>query len=296
MEYYLSILAFAGIAMIAVMGTFLITGMTGMFSLGQGAMMASGAYVTGILTAKYAWPTLPAIAVALIFTALLALFIGAFTLRLRPEFFALATFGFSEAIGGVLTLATYLTGGATGLFGVPLVVETPTVWYCLIGVVIITALLTFSGFGRRCLAVRDDPIIANVLGIPVFKHRMKVFIIGSMMAALSGCLYVHYTSFIDPSMFGWMKSAEWMILVFVGGRGNLLGTIVSSAILLGLPELLRAVNIWRFVLYGILVIIMLNFRPEGLFGNYYSQSKKPNLMERVENLFLRKKRTRGGDA
>lgn len=290
MDYYLSILAFAGIYMIAVMGTFLLTGMTGMFSLGQAAMMACGAYVTGILTARLGWPPIPAILVALLFTALLAMFIGSFTLRMRPEFFALATFGFSEAINGVLTLATTFTGGATGLFGVPMVVQTPMIWVFLAVTIVIIAALTFSGFGRKCLAVRDDPLVADAMGVSVYKHRMKVFVIASVLAGLSGCLYVHYTSFIDPSMFNWMTSAEWMLLVFVGGRSNLVGTVITSGLLLGLPELLRAVNEWRTVLYGILVIILLNFRPDGLFGSYYSKVSKPSLYSKFLSLFKRGER------
>lgn len=297
MGYYMSVLAFAGIYMIAVMGTFLLTGMTGMFSLGQAAMAACGAYVTGILTAKFGWPVIPSILFALLFTALLALFIGSFTLRMRPEFFALATFGFSEAINGVLTLANTLTGGSTGLFGVPMVITTQMIWIFLTVIIALTTLLTFSGFGRRSLAVRDDALVANALGIPVFQHRMLVFVIASVMAGLSGCLYVHYTSFIDPSMFTWMTSAEWMLLVFVGGRSNIFGTVITAAFLLGLPELLRAVNEWRTVLYGVLVIILLNFRPDGVFGSYVSKISKPDIITRAKSTLGMKGSSGGaGDA
>lgn len=286
MGYYLSILAFAGINAIAVMGSFLLTGMTGMVSFGQAAMMGIGAYVSGVLTAKYGFPVLPAFLIALSFTAVFAAFLGSITLRLRQDFFALATFVFSEAMNGVLALATTITGGANGLFGIPMVVKTSTVWITLIVIILITMLLTFSGFGRRSQAIRDDALAADAMGIPVFRHRMTVFVITSVMAALAGCLYGHYTSFIDPSMFGWMQSAEWMLLVFVGGRGNLFGTLASSAILLALPEVLRAVNIWRTIVYGVLVLIMLNFRPEGLFGNFYAKTSRPNLLQRIEDIFL----------
>ncbi len=256
--------------------------------------MALGAYTTGILTAKFGWPIFPAMVAALAVTAILAFAIGAVTLRLKPDFFALATFGFGEAIKGVLALATKLTGGATGLFGVPQVVTNSVIWSCVLGSVILVAWLTYTSFGRKSLAIRDDFLVADAMGIAVFAHRMKVFVISSVLVSLCGCLYVHYTSFIDPSMFGWMKSVEWMLLVFVGGRGNLIGTLVSSGILLALPELLRPINAWRTVIYGVLVLTVLNFRPDGIFGNWYAKTTKPTLVRRVLNIFRKERVTGGG--
>jgi branched-chain amino acid transport system permease protein len=129
------------------------------------------------------------------------------------------------------------------------------------------AKLKNANFGRRSLAIRDNELAAETLGIATYHHKLTAFVIGSLFAAIAGCLYVFYTSYVEPGMFGWLKSAEWIIMVFFGGRGSITGTVLSSLVLLSLPELLRFADEWRTIIYCITVIIILSYRPNGVLGD-----------------------------
>lgn len=267
MSYYLSIFTFVGISIIGVLGTYIVTGLTGMFSLGQGALMAVGAYCSGIAVLKLGFPVWLAFLFAMAITSFLAFLIGAVALRLRQDFFSLVTFGFGEAIRAILNISVKITGGATGLLGVPIKVTFPVVAAALVIAVAVVVMLKNGNFGRRSLAIRDNELAAETLGVATYHHKLKAFVIGSLFAAIAGCLYVFYTSYVEPSMFGWLKSAEWIIMVFFGGRGSITGTVLSSLVLLSLPELLRFADEWRTIIYCITVIIILSYRPNGVLGD-----------------------------
>ncbi len=266
MSYYLSVATFVGITLIGVLGTFLVTGLTGMFSLGQGALMAVGAYISAVLVMKLAFPFPAAFVTAVALAGIIAMVIGYASLRLRQDYFALATFGFGEAIKAILNTGVQFTGGALGLVNIPKGTTTWLVFASLAVVVVLVAYLKNSDFGRRCLAIRDNPLAAEILGVPVFNHKMKVFIIGSMMAAYAGCLFAFFTRYVEPGMFGWMRSAEWIIIVFFGGRTSLTGAIIAGAALISAPEVLRFASQWRTVSYCVLIILVLSFAPGGLMG------------------------------
>ena len=263
----MSIFTFVGISVIGVLGSYLVTGLTGMFSLGQGALMAVGAYVSGLLVIKLGLPFPIACVLAVMTSVGLAAIIGSVALRLRQDYFSLLTFGFGEAIRAVLNVSVNLSGGASGLTGIPIKVDFLTVVISLVVLTFITYKLKSTTFGRRSLAIRDNELAAEVLGIPVLRHKMKAFVIGAAFASFAGCLFVFYTSYIDPSMFGWMKSAEWIIMVFFGGRGSLTGAVASSLVLLSLPELLRFADEYRTIVYCVVVILILSFRPNGIMGD-----------------------------
>lgn len=266
-SYYLSVFTFVGISIIGVLGTYLVTGLTGMFSLGQSTLMAVGAYCAGITVVKMGFPVPIAFVVAILITAILAFLIGAVALRLRQDFFALVTFGFGEAIRAILNNAVSLTGGASGLAGVPMKVTFPLVAVCLAVAIFVTYRLKKSNLGRRSMAIRDNELAAEVLGIPAYRHKLLVFVIGSVFAGFAGCLYVFYTTYIEPATFGWLKSAEWIIMVYFGGRGSITGAVVSGLVLLSLPELLRFADEYRTIIYCISVILILSFRPNGIMGD-----------------------------
>ncbi len=267
MSYYLSIFTFVGISIIGVLGTYIVTGLTGMFSLGQGALMAVGAYCSGIAVLKLGFPIWLAFLFAMLITGVLSFLIGAVALRLRQDFFSLVTFGFGEAIRAALNISVKLTGGATGLLGVPIKITFPIVVVSLAVAIAVAATLKNSNFGRRSLAIRDNELAAETLGVAAYHHKLTAFVIGSLFAAFAGCLYVFYTSYVEPSMFGWLKSAEWIIMVFFGGRGSITGAVLSSLVLLSLPELLRFADEWRTIIYCVTVIIILSYRPNGVMGD-----------------------------
>ena len=265
-SYLASVLTYIFIWLICIMGSFLLTGLTGMFSLGQAAMMLMGGYASAIFYKRVHMPVIVACLCAIALCALVAWLMSYFALRMRQDHFSIATLGFSEAVKALINNLSAITGGAVGISGMPLVVKWWMPLIILILVIAFIAHLKKTDFGRRCRAVRDNELAAEVLGIDVFHHKMFAFIISSVIFAIGGCLLSFSQGFLNADLGSWMNSAEWIIIVFVGGRDSLLGTLLTGSILLALPELLRFADQWRGVIYSILVIITLGFRPEGLLS------------------------------
>jgi len=265
-EYILSTLTFTGISLIGVLGVYLVTGLTGLFSFGQAAFLAIGAYVSAVLVKNFA-VSLPLAAIIAMLTGLLAgLVVGVPTVRLRRDYISLVTFGFGEAIIATLNNSTNITGGATGLSGVP---QYTNFWVVLVTVIICLAIVIgykHSKYGRQCLALRSDELAAKAMGINVERLKLITFLIASVMTSFAGVLYVFYTSYVEPGAFGWVVSAEWTIIVFVGGINSLTGAVAASILLTGLPEMLRFASEWRIIIYCVIVLLIINFRPTGIFG------------------------------
>lgn len=268
MEYLISTLTFTGISLIGVLGAYLVTGLTGLFSFGQAAFLAVGAYVSAVLFKNFGLP-LPVAAVAAVITGLVAgAIVGVPTVRLRRDYISLVTFGFGEAIIAVLNNSTSITGGATGLSGVPQYTTFPLVIVSVLVCLAIVISYKNSKYGRQCLALRSDELAAKAMGINVERLKLMTFLIASAMTSFAGVLYVFYTTYVEPGAFGWVVSAEWTIIVFVGGINSLTGAVAATILLTGLPELLRFASEWRIAIYCIIVLLILNFRPSGLFGQY----------------------------
>ncbi|MCH3918382.1 MAG: branched-chain amino acid ABC transporter permease [Spirochaetia bacterium] len=268
MAYMLTILTTTLITMISVVGVYLLTGMTGMFSLGQAAFMAIGAYASGLLVTKVgmAFPLACIVAVAL--SVGVGWLIGMPTVRLRRDYISLATLGFGEAVAALLNKATKLTGGASGFVGIPAITTFPMVLISTIVIIAMVAMFKNSKFGRQCSAIRCDELAAKAMGINVPWIKMVVFLFSVAVTAYSGCLYAFYTTYVDPSLFGWKKSADWVIMVFFGGSGSLTGSILATIILTGLPEALRFLSDYRSIFYAALVLLILNFKPSGLLNTW----------------------------
>lgn len=268
MSFYITVLTNVGITLIGVLSIFLITGMIGLFSLGQAAFMAIGAYAAGILVKLYAVPFGLAAVIAVLIGAFAGYLVGLPTIRLRRDYIALVTFGFGEAIVAVLNNLSGLTGGAMGLSGIPKNVNFTIV---LISVAAVTYLLwnfKRSRYGRQCLALKTDELVAGSMGINVNRLKMIVFVFAAGLTAYAGVLYGAYVTYVDPTLFTWGTSANWLIMVFFGGLNSLTGAIFSGLFLGLLPEFLRNLSQWRTVIYCVIVLITINFRPQGLFGSY----------------------------
>ncbi|MDF2568407.1 MAG: inner-rane translocator [Sporomusa sp.] len=268
MEYLLSSLTFSGIALIGVFGVYLITGLTGLFSFGQAAFLAVGAYVSAVLVKSFNLPFPIAAVLAIIGGLLAGLLVGAPTVRLRRDYISLVTFGFGETIIAVLNNSANITGGAMGLSGIPQITNFPIVLTSVIICLIIVTSYKNSKYGRQCLALRSDELAAKAMGINVNQLKLTTFLLASAMTSYAGVLYGFYTSYVEPGAFGWVVSAEWTIIVFVGGINSLTGAIVATILLTGLPELLRFASEWRIAIYCIIVLLIINFRPKGIFGEY----------------------------
>lgn len=268
MSYYITVLTNVGITLVGVLSVFVVTGLTGLFSLGQASFMAIGAYVAGLLAKTFGLPFLPCAIIAVLVGGLFGAIIALPTVRLRRDYIALITFGFGQAITAVINNLTGITGGATGLMSIPRYV---TPWHVLVSVIGISFLvwnLKKSRFGRQCIALKSDELAANAMGINVNQIKMQAFVIASMITAYAGVLYAFHTTYVDAKIFTWNRSAEWLIVVFFGGLGSMTGAILSGLVLGLLPELLRATSNLRIIIYCAIVLITINFRPQGMLGTY----------------------------
>ena len=256
------------ITLIAVAGVYVLTGLTGMFSLGQAAFMAIGSYASGLLVVKAHMPLVPAIIIAVALATLVGYLIGYPVVRLRRDYISLVTLGFGEAIAALLNRMTSLTGGASGFTGIP---RKTTLTIAAVSAVLAIALVAFfksSKYGRQCIALRGDELAAKAMGINVIRIKMTAFLLSVALTAYSGCLYAFYMSYVDPTGFGWKKSADWVIMVFFGGVNSLTGSTLGAFILSALPQVLRGLQNYRYVIYAVLVLLIINFKPSGLLGEW----------------------------
>jgi len=268
MNYYFTIATSILITLTGMMSIYIITGLTGLFSMGQASFMCIGAYTTGLLALSFNTPLILNMVISVIAGMIFAGLVGLPIIKLRTDYFALITLGFGQAIVALLNNLANITGGARGLNGIPR--KTTFVIALVVFLICLYVVVNFknSKFGRQCLAIKSDPISAASMGIDVSKIKLTAFIVASGITALSGSLLAHFTSYVEPNSFGWNKSAEWIIMVFIGGINSLSGAIFSGAILSLLPEVLRFAEELRIVIYSVLVLLVINFLPQGLFGKY----------------------------
>jgi len=279
MQFYISILTFTLISVIAVTGIYVLTGLTGMFSLGQAAFMAIGAYVSGFLVVKAGVPFVLAAIIAVVISVIVGYIVGLPTVRLRRDYISLVTLGFGEAITALLNQAQSITGGALGFSGIPKITTLPLALISAIACIVLISFLKNSKYGRQCIAARSDELAAKTMGINVPQIKMIAFLISVAVTSYAGVLYAFFTTYVDPGIFGWKKSAEWVIMVFFGGVNSLTGSIIGTVILTALPEVLRFAADYRTVFYAVLVLIIINFKPTGLFGEY--ELSLVNLLKRL---------------
>lgn len=286
MSFYITVFTNICIDLVGVLSIFLITGMTGLFSLGQASFMAIGAYVAGILVKTYEVPFILAAVAAIVVGGFFGFLVGLPTIKLRRDYIALVTFGFGEAIIAILKHFASVTGGAMGLMGIPRIVN----FQIALGSVIVITYLVWnfkkSRFGRQCLALKTDELAASSMGINVSRIKLQTFVFASSITAYAGVLYAFYITYVDPTIFTWNQSAEWLIVVFFGGLNSLTGALISGTILGSLPEFLRSMSDWRIVIYCTIVLITINFRPQGLFGSYELNLR--TLPQDVKKLFSKK--------
>ncbi len=263
--YIEGILIIVGVNLMVVLGLSLLTGFTGLFSFGHAGFMAIGAYVSAICTLNYNMPFLVAMVIGAIAAMIMSFLIGYFTLGLKGDYFCIATLGFGESVRLIFDNLDFF-GGARGLSGIPMVTTFPMVLViCIIAVIAIT-LLIHSRHGRNMIAIREEELASQTIGINVFKYKMISFAISAAFAAIGGALYAHYLGYLQPLMFQLTKSTDTTIIVIFGGLGSIGGSVIGAFVLTFIPELFRAFASWRLVFYGAAVILVMITRPQGLMG------------------------------
>jgi branched-chain amino acid transport system permease protein len=243
------------------------TGFTGLFSLGHAAFFAIGAYTAAILTYFYGFNFYVALALGGCAGGLVGFLIGYPTLKakLRTDYFAIATLGFGEAIR-VLLENLPITQGARGLPGIRGETNLPVLLVCTTLVIWMAWNLIHSRHGRACIAIREDFVAAEMMGVNIFIGRLRSLVFSAFCAGLAGGLFAHYFCFIQPSMFTSYMSTQMTAAVVAGGMGSISGPVIATLIFIGIPEALRVANIWRLVAYGLMLVLIMVFRPQGLMG------------------------------
>lgn len=268
MQYYVDLATLFLISLTAVVGVFALTGLTGLFSFGQGGFMALGAYTAVLSNMRLGIPFPLALLLGVAVTAAASFVIGLPALRLRRDFFALATFGFGEAVTALFQMFTQVTGGTMGLPSIPRYTQ---FWMALLaaaGSIYLVANFKRSKMGRQSIAIRNDELAAQALGIDAFRHKMAVFVFSAALAGLAGGLQGFFIHYMDPRIFNWTTSVEQVIIVYFGGINSLTGAVVSALLLTAIPEVLRFVSLWRVVIYAVVIILTMNLRPQGLLGDW----------------------------
>lgn len=274
-EYTAHIITLAGINIIIALSLNMITGFTGQLALGQAGFMAIGAYSTAICVMQLHMPLAPAIIAGGFVTAIFGFAIGFPTLRLRGDYLAIVTLGFGEIIRVVMVNLEDVTGGAAGLKGIPPFTSdmswAPAASFAWVFVFMVLSIMLISNLihsspGRAIISIREDEIASNSMGINVFYYKMFAFTLSAFIAGVGGGLYALFFKYLNPTMFTFLKSADYLVIIVLGGMGSITGTIIAGFTLTYLQEFLRILQDYRLVIYPLLLILMMLFRPSGLMG------------------------------
>ncbi len=270
-------LVITGILFIAVLGLDVLMGFTGQVSLGHAGFMAIGGYTAAILATTYHWPPLVGILAGIVLSLICAFGLSLVTMRLRGHFLALATLAFGLMIDSLTVGLTNVTGGPSGLVGIPsfsvgsYVFSSPLqVYYLVAGLIIVLVLMLHggmrSGFGRALKAVRTDQTAAAALGVNVPRYKLAAFCVAAVLASLSGSLYAFYFHFLSPEMVGTPRSFEMIAMLVAGGEGTLVGPILGVALITLAPTIFQPLSLYKTFAEGLLLVLCFLWLPEGMFG------------------------------
>ncbi|MDD3220984.1 MAG: branched-chain amino acid ABC transporter permease [Lachnospiraceae bacterium] len=243
----------------------LLVGFLGELTLGHAGFMSIGAYAGALTTNALELPPILELIIALVvggvIAALFSLIIGLPVLRLKGDYLAIVTLGFGEIIKSVINSLGF-TGGAKGLTGISAYSNYKNftfVYIIVLLTIVVIANLVYSRHGRAICAVRDNYIAAEAVGIKVSKFKTMAFVISGFFAGVAGVFYAHNVGILKPVNFDYNKSIEILVMVVLGGMGNIKGAIVAAVILTALPEVLRGASEYRMLLYAIVLIAMMLF-------------------------------------
>ena len=277
------ILDLVGIYLLMALGLNIVVGFAGLLDLGYVAFFAVGAYMTAVLTSPGSpafapeltfWAALPFVVLA---AALSGVMVGTPVLRMRGDYLAIVTLGFGE-IARILFLSDWFKpvfGGAQGITQIPspsagpIVINNPqTFFYPIMLLVIVAAYISWSlansRIGRAWNAMREDEPVAEALGINIVTAKLSAFVVGAALASFSGALFASKVGAVFPNSFSIVVSIIVLVIIIIGGMGNLAGVAIGALVIQGLPQLLREFDEYRFLLYGALLIFMMLVKPEGL--------------------------------
>lgn len=290
-RYYTDLLTLVCINVIAAVSLNLVTGILGQLVLGHAGFMLAGAYVAALFTKSGVLPLGIAFPIGLVMAGLFAAFCGVLigipALRLRGDYLAIITLGFGEIIR-VIANNLKITNGAMGLSGIQSLSnrQTPGVMFTyafLIALFVIFIMFTIgrSRHGRAIISIREDEIASESMGINTTYYKLLAFVLSAFIAGVAGGIYAHQIGVIDPAKFDFNKSVEILIMVVLGGMGSITGSVISATVLTILPEMLRGFSQYRMLVYSIVLICVMLFKPSGLLGRY--EMSAPQLLHMLYN-------------
>ncbi|MBR1729467.1 MAG: branched-chain amino acid ABC transporter permease [Selenomonadaceae bacterium] len=252
----------------------LINGYTGQFSLGHAGFMAVGAYVGVVCTTNFGMPLIVALIAGAAAAGLLGFMIGLPTLRLRGDYLAIATLGLGEIIRIVIMNIEYV-GGAAGFKGIKHLTDFTWVFFIMLFTLFFIKNFVNSTHGRACISIRENEIAAEAMGINTTKYKVMAFTIGAAFAGIAGGLFAHQFYLISPNSFTFMASFNYLIMVVLGGLGSITGSIAGAFVVTFISAALAAWPEFRMIIYALALILLMFYRPQGLFGYMEITNLKP---------------------
>ncbi len=275
--YVLQVLTNSWLAAMLAISLTLVAGTLGQVSLGHAALLLIGAYASALLALDSGWPVWAAVPAAGVLTAVIGTALAAASFRLRSHYVSIATLGIGEIVGLVILNWESLTRGPIGVTNIPpleigrVALDSPAAsyWTCLI-VLILLALMQArvlrSHLGRTFRAIRDDDVAARAYGVSLDRYKGIAFAVGGFSAGVSGAIAAHLYSYINNETFTSTVSISALTMVILGGMGNLLGAILGAVVLTALPEMFRGTAEYRMLIYGVALLLLIRFRPQGVLG------------------------------
>lgn len=279
MDYFFSVATIAGIYIIMAL-SFYMPLITGQISLAQAGFMAIGAYGAAVGTAKWGIPYVPAVLFGGVMAGIVGFILGLPALRIKGIYLLLLTLGFGEIVRVVFINFKYV-GAAEGFPGIPYQQYTGLYAYAVIIILIIFfSRLRRSRMGRAFQAIGNDETAAEILGVNITSAKLMAFSVGAFIAGIGGGIFAHYQEYIEPLMFSVMHAVEFLVFVIFGGIQIFWGPIFGAFVLTLIPEFFREIQDWRMEIYGVLLIVMMILRPQGVIGLDTIQAIK-RLFEKV---------------
>ena len=265
-SYMQGVIVMVCINVIAVLGMSILTGFTRLFSFGNAGFMSIGAYTAAILTVEFHVNFLIAIVLGAFFAGLIAYLLGSITLRLKGDYFLITCLGFGECVRVLFNYAKNITGGSAGYPGIP---NYSNMLFCVVCVILAFFLawrLIHSKYGRNLTAIRENELAAEAVGVDAFRFKRMSFTVSAIYAGWAGALYAGYLMYIVPASFNLAKSCELITTTVIGGLGSLTGSVLGAVIVTILPEIFRSLSNYRMLIYSLAVILIIMFKPSGLYG------------------------------
>jgi branched-chain amino acid transport system permease protein len=276
-DYYRDIMTLTGMYIVLALGLNIVVGQAGLLNLGYVAFYAIGAYTYAILSTTFGLPFWSGLVAGGSVAALFAVFLGMPTLRLRGDYFAIVTLGLGEITRIILNNWDRMTGGPNGISKIarPVIagyeLHTALDFYYLITVIVIITIfamhrLITSRIGRAWVAIREDEVAAEAMGVNTYRMKLLAFVLGSAWAGVVGVFFAAKMAFVSPESFTFFESVMILCMVVLGGMGSIPGIILGALLLITIPEIFREFQDYRMLAFGIALVLMMVFRPQGLLG------------------------------